>query len=300
MIGRRGYFLPVLITVLIFSLLIFTGCVMSVSEGFAIYLTDGDIPPTQIEGLGNVKIADRPVISMRDIITYNAQTHEMKLTPTAFERISLLDVPVQGKTFIVCVDKRPIYSGAFWTPISSMSFDGVTIWKPFNSQEPKIITLELGYPSSTFYGGEDPRNNAEVLNVLQHAGKLITGFSITSVAQLPHSMSGYELYSWMEDGQWRFTLMTGTDRDKTLVEIISREDFISEAGWEEIHVLGIDGLKVVFNKLPKGEEVYWLARPRAVEQVPENIIFGLPSGQDNITIKKYATQYGVNLKTLTP
>jgi len=154
-------------------IIILSGCTTSKGEGFAIYLTKEDIPPAQMEALSHVEIADQPIISIVDIITYSAQTHEMKLTDTAFERITQLEVPVRGKSFLVCVDKGPIYWGAFWTPISSMSFDGVTIWKPVSSQEPKVITLELGYPSSSFYRGEDPRNNTEVMKSLEQAGKLI-------------------------------------------------------------------------------------------------------------------------------
>jgi hypothetical protein len=87
---------------------------------------------------------------------------------------------------MVCVDKDPIYWGAFWTPISSMSFEGVTIWIPLGFQEPNVITLELGYPSSTFYAGEDPRNNPEILNSLSEAGKLINEMSISDVNDLPN------------------------------------------------------------------------------------------------------------------
>lgn len=147
----------------------------SKSEGFAIYLTKEDIPPAQMEALSHVNIADQPVIALHDIITYNAQTHELKLTANAYERITQLEVPLRGKSFVVCVDKKPVYWGAFWTPISSMSFGGVTIIsKPFSSQEPPIITIEQGYPSSSFYRGEDPRNNPEVMKSLEQAGKLIT------------------------------------------------------------------------------------------------------------------------------
>jgi hypothetical protein len=149
-------------------------------EGFAIYLTKQDIPPAQMKALSHVNLTDQPIISIKDIITYNAQTHEIKLTDEAFERIYQLDVSTGGKSFIVCVDKAPIYWGAFWTPISSISFDGVTIWKPYSSQGPTVITLQLGYPSSSFYGGEDPRSNPVVIESLEQAGKLINEPSITS------------------------------------------------------------------------------------------------------------------------
>jgi hypothetical protein len=233
---------------------------------------------------------------MKDIITYNAQTHELKLTTSAFERISQLDVPVRGKSFVVCVDRKPIYWGAFWTPISSISFDGVTIWKPLSLEEPHVITLELGYPSSSFYGGEDPRNNPEVMRSLEQAGKLITKLSIAAVDELPHSMKGYELYSWSEDSQWHFTLITGTNRNKTLEEIISNEDVISEAGWVQIHVVGVDAIKAVLSKLHQGEEILWLARPRAEQTPPGNINFMLPPEPTIDSIKEHAGQCGLDLQ----
>jgi len=236
------------------------GCSRASHEGFAIYLTEGDIPPTQMPALSHVDTAEKPIIAADDIITYNTQTHELKLTTSAFERIAQLDVPVRGRSFVVCVDRKPVYQGAFWTPISSISYDGVTIWKPSSYQEPKVITLELGYPSSSFYGGEDPRNNPEVIRAIDEAGKLINRLSITSVNELPRSMKGYELYSWSEDSQWHFTLITGTNRTKIPEEIVSGEDYISETGWVRIHVTGVEAIKTVLSKLAQNEHVIWLAR----------------------------------------
>jgi hypothetical protein len=281
--------------IIIGTILALSSCTISKGDGFAIYLTKGDIPPAQMPALSHVDTAEPPIISMKDIITYNAQTHELKLTTSAFERISQLNVPVRGKSFVVCVDRKPIYWGAFWTPISSISFDGVTIWKPLSLEEPHVITLELGYPSSSFYGGEDPRNNPEVMRSLEQAGKLITKLSIAAVDELPHSMKGYELYSWSEDSQWHFTLITGTNRNKTLEEIISNEDVISEAGWVQIHVVGVDAIKAVLSKLHQGEEILWLARPRAEPTPPGNINFMLPPEPIIDSIKEHAGQCGLDL-----
>ena len=153
-------------------LLMAGGCSAPQREGFAIYLTRGDIAPAQMPALSHVDIAGEPVIAMDDIISYNAQTHELKLTANAYQEMSQLDVPVRGKSFVVCVDRRPIYWGAFWTPVSSLSFDGVTIVLPVSSQDAKAVRLELGYPSPSFYRGEDPRNDSEVMESLEHAGKL--------------------------------------------------------------------------------------------------------------------------------
>ena len=99
---------------LVFTTLLFNGCTSTKGEGFTIYLTKNDISPAQMEALSHVELAEEPVLSLKDIITYNAQTHEIKLTTSAFERIAQLDVPVRGRSFMVCVDKTPVYWGAFW------------------------------------------------------------------------------------------------------------------------------------------------------------------------------------------
>jgi hypothetical protein len=284
--------------IIVGAVIMLSGCSALKDEDFAIYLTRDNIPPAQMEPLSHVEIANQSVISAGDIITYNAQTHELKLTAEAFKRIAQLEVPVQGKSFIVCVGRKPVYWGAFWTPVSSISFDGVTIWKPYTLGGQHIVTLELGYPSSSFYGGEDPRNNAGVIKSLEKAGKLINNLSITAIDKLPHSMKGYELYSWLEDGRWRFTLITGTNRNKTLEEIVSNDDFISEAGWVDIHVAGMDAIKTVLGKLPQNESVLWLSGMR--EQTGQtDIKIQLPPEQIVNVIKEYARQCGLDFNVPT-
>ena len=86
-------------------------------------------------------------------------------------KISELEIPVSGKVFVVSVDRRPIYWGAFWTPMSSISFEGFTILKPLTSAQ-YIIQLELGYPSSDFFTVDDPRSNITIFESLGQAGKL--------------------------------------------------------------------------------------------------------------------------------
>jgi len=289
-----------LFLIILGAVFLLSGCKISPDEGFAIYLTKEDIPPAQMEALSHVEIEDQPIISMRDITAYDAQTHELKLTAAAFERISQLEVPVQGKSFMVCVDKGPIYWGAFWTPLSSVSFNGVTIWKPLGSQEPKVITLELGYPSSSFYEGEDPRNNAEVMKSLEEAGKLINKLSITEVDELPHSMKGYELYSWEEDSQWHFTLITGTNRTKTIDEITAKEDYISESGWVKIHVVGIDAIEDVLTRLPQSESVFWCDELHIGQTTELNINIQLPPEQITDAIKEHAERCGLDFAVTVP
>jgi hypothetical protein len=260
-------------------------------EGFAIYLTKQDIPPAQMEDLSHVDIAERPIITISDIITYDTQEHELRLTASAFERISQLDVPTGGKSFIVCVDNKPIYWGAFWVLWSSLSFDGVTIWKPLNLEEPYVIRLKLGYPSSELYTGEDPRGNPIVIESLEQAGKLIN-VSLAAIDELPHSMKGYELYSWEEENQWHFTLITGTDRTKTIEEITSEGDFISETGWVKIQVVGADAIEDVLSRLSEGESVLWCDELHTGQSTETDL--QLPPEQIADTIVEYTKQCGLD------
>jgi len=229
-------------------------------EGFAIYLTRDNVPPSQMEMLSHVERAQEPVISTDDIVSYDASTHEMTLTQEAFVRIAELEVPTSGKSFLVCVDGSPVYWGAFWVLYSSQSFDGVTIWKPLGVQDSTIVAIELGYPSFSFYQGEDPRNNPLLLASLEQAGKLILRPPALPTGALPQSFKGYELYSWQEGDDWQFTLITGTNRNKTIAEILSREPLVTGDGWVHIHATGVDELKGTLSRIPEGEFVMWFSQ----------------------------------------
>jgi hypothetical protein len=270
------------------------GCAADKGEGVAIYLTRDNVPPDRMELLSHVEIAAEPVIAPADIIAYNAQTHELQITPAAYERITELEVTTTGKSFLVCLDKAPVYWGAFWTSFSSQAFDGITIWQPLRAEEPYVITLELGYPSSSFYGGEDPRSNPAITAALERAGKLVNKLTIADIEALPRSMKGYELYSWSAGGRWHFTLITGTNRNKTMAEITTGEDFISETGWISIHVTGEDAIKDVLSRLPPGEPVCWCGELHIGEITGTDIKLQLPPDTMVDAIEEPAGQRGLD------
>jgi hypothetical protein len=151
------------------------GCRQAQGEGFSIYFPATEIPASQLAVAAHIEIADTPLISRADIVSYTQATHEMELTAAAYDRIVDLAVPVHGRSFVVCVDRRPVYTGAFWTDLSSMSFDGVVIKKPLSphaGSERCVMKLELGYPGPTYFSGEDPRADPTVLEALERAGTL--------------------------------------------------------------------------------------------------------------------------------
>ena len=91
-------------------------------------------------------------------------------------------------------------------------------------------------------------------------GECIAFAPASSAASIPHSMKGYELYSWYseEAGDWYYTLVTSTNRTKSYAEISTPESAITKDGWVKITVRGVDSLKSVVDLLPKGEIVTWL------------------------------------------
>ena len=148
------------------------------NEGFAIYLTKDNVPPSQMEALSHVNLADQPIISLNDIIHYDWATHEIELTSAAYQKLDAMHFPTNGTSFLVCVDRQPVYWGAFWPSYSSQSFDGVTIaTSPFLHESEgasNTIQISLGYPGSSFHQGVDPRSNQQIMDALVKAGKLVS------------------------------------------------------------------------------------------------------------------------------
>ncbi len=166
---KHVYLLLAAIAVVL-SAMLCAGC-RSDGEGFAIYLTAQDVPVERMEMLSHVDLADEPVISEDDILSYRRDTHEMVLTDAACQRLSQIQVPVSGIPFLVCVDRAPVYWGAFWPLYSSLSFDGVVVSVPLTGDD-TIVRIDTGYPGPSFFTGEDPRSDPHVLQALQKAGKL--------------------------------------------------------------------------------------------------------------------------------
>ena len=77
----------------------------------------------------------------------------------------------------------------------------------------------------------------------------------------PESMKGYELYSWQDGSQWRFSILIGTNREKTLDEIKSADVAIS----------GIDELKSTLEQIPAGQYITWSTR-ETLSFPPEDIL----------------------------
>lgn len=92
------------------------------------------------------------------------------------------------------------------------------------------------------------------LNACQKANPLIIEPGV-------ESMKGYELYSWEKNGEWYFSILIGTNREKTLEEIQSPDAVLQ----------GMDELKAALESIPAGQYVTWSA-PEPLAFPPEDLI----------------------------
>jgi hypothetical protein len=90
-------------------------------------------------------------------------------------------------------------------------------------------------------------------------------------------------------------LITGTNRIKTLEEIISGENMVSQDGWVRIHAVGVDEIKSVLSRLPKNEWVSWNGAQWLEQTQQSDIKITFPPVQIIDTIKEHARQCGLDL-----
>jgi hypothetical protein len=173
---KKVWRLPSLSVILFLTALILMGCIPSEARGFSIYLLADEIPATELStvDLKDLELQEEPILSSDDIITYSWARHEMELTAEAYERVQqlfTLPAKLRGIPFVVCVGTDRVSAGAFWTPVSSISFDGVVICQPFDPDQ-HVIRIGLGYPCPEAFTGKDPRSDQRIRQSLEAAGKL--------------------------------------------------------------------------------------------------------------------------------
>lgn len=117
-----------------------------------------------------IPLAEHPIISEADLLSYNWNDHALQLRHPIWYRLSAPSV--RGAPFVVVADGVPLYTGAFWTPLSSISTPVPVILWDLSRQSTRLI-IQKGYPSSHFAGqATDPRENDLLRKVLAELGKL--------------------------------------------------------------------------------------------------------------------------------
>lgn len=75
------------------------------------------------------------------------------------------------------------------------------------------------------------------------------------------AFKGWELYSWQAGGEWRFALVPGTNRNKTVEEIKTGPQ-----------VAGVEAIKAQLAGLARGEEVFWATQGPDYARPPQNTV----------------------------
>lgn len=224
------------------------------TEAFSIYLAaDANL---KAHGLGqdardSLRLQDDALLTAEDILSYCWQDHSFTLKHDA--GVVLPSPGVYGLPFVVVSQGERQYVGGLWTMLSSVAYAEPAITVDRTSDpEPTEYRIERGYPSGATDGALDPRESETVKQALQAVSLLAQ-----ACAPLPGSMKGYELYSWKPAGDdWHFTLITGTNRNKSCEELKTGDDLL-DGGWVKITAVGVDALKQVLSRLPAGESVFW-------------------------------------------
>lgn len=123
---------------------------------------------------------------------------------------------------------------------------------------------------------------------------LLNGGGELAGTTLPASLKGYELYSWLDEDGWQFTLITGTNRIKSVEEVVFVDDVVDHDGWVRITASGVQELKSTLEKLPVSQEIFWLDGSR-VEYAGENPPFSLPSDEILQDVRQHCEQLELKL-----
>lgn len=101
-------------------------------------------------------------------------------------------------------------------------------------------------------------------------------------------MKGYQLFTWKQNGEWHYSLLPGTNRERTYEEITAPKTVI----------VGTPKFEEELNGLPRGSEVLWQSdAPPGVRRPSsgEVISFKHPSRKRIERIKSHCDKLGIKL-----
>ena len=150
-------------------------------------LTGKDTPAPPVIGSGfGIYQGQDLIISEDNIISYNVTNNEIKLNEDGLRVLRskiVYDeedgklVPSLGglylKTFSLRIDGQEIYSGTFWSNLSSGTNSGVVLLDVLGINSEDRVRLEAGYPNSSYFKGADPRNNPKIIEYLKSKNKIV-------------------------------------------------------------------------------------------------------------------------------
>jgi len=122
----------------------------------------------------SITLENYPLVGYKDILGYDSANYEFKISDTVAREIRNMTMPLAGTAFAVAIDKEVIYSGYFWTVLSSISCDWMVILTSNISYLDPGLKIDLGYPGEiNDLNLRDPRNDYRIIRLLRDDNKLI-------------------------------------------------------------------------------------------------------------------------------
>jgi hypothetical protein len=146
-------------------------------ERWGIYLLeDPSIDAAQAAGmpLGSLALKFQPQVDLGGIGYYEASSHRMHFATWGGSGL-LRDLPAvgtRGVPFVVAVDGQPVYLGAFYTSLSSASFDHPVILVDELEPTTQSAVIHRSYPPGHQVDTPDPRPDPGIFELFREAGKL--------------------------------------------------------------------------------------------------------------------------------
>jgi len=134
-----------------------------------LYLLESTLTAYDLDSVSitNLVLEAQPLFTSDDVIRYGTNSHSFLLTEEAYRRVRAVHVPVEGKPFVVVAGDRRVYFGAFWSPVSSHVWRGITIMDPWET-EPIVLQILPQSPLTN-----DLRNDPEILRIMEARNKAI-------------------------------------------------------------------------------------------------------------------------------
>ncbi len=147
---------------LIISLVFLAGCSLNKPEKFAVYLLD----------------TNREVFSEDDLISYDLLSGIFTFTEEGAQKMKSyqtsreMNAGLYQKSFVARLGEEELYSGKFWTGVSSMSEPGMVMTDVVMiSPDYNTLTVQSSYPSGKI---SEEINNSKIIEHFKKIGKLIT------------------------------------------------------------------------------------------------------------------------------
>ncbi|MBN2495525.1 MAG: hypothetical protein JXR96_13095 [Deltaproteobacteria bacterium] len=143
-------------------------------ERWGIYLLEDDgIDAAEAADmpLSSLSLRFEPQIDLGGIAYYSGSSHTMVFSTWLGSGLlrNLPELGVRGVPFVVVVDEQPVYLGAFYSSLSSTSFDHpvILVDEVENTYSAVIHRSYAGHP-----GSPDPRSDTRIFQLFREAGKL--------------------------------------------------------------------------------------------------------------------------------